>query len=239
MLVVGTFLLGFGAFVLLYGSADGSFPSIGASILGGLALLLGGGLVVNNLRPFRFHIGDEGLTLRVPGINRLVPWAEIDALILDEPPPKLGGNNYRPLSLLLVPAGGSIFDRPPPARSPVDGRDGLVILDLHDVRQRPEDVAAALVRFGGSRFTDMRQLRRQRLNSPDFPIALRGYDPARVDDLIRRGQEALISDRLAQRFAAKAEIDGVRQALPVAGRGYDRQQVDAFLDELSAALGAW
>jgi DivIVA domain-containing protein len=237
VLVGGAIFLASGVFVLLCVSAGGSSPSIGARIFGGLVVLMGGALVLHELRPFRFHIGVEGLTLRVAGINRLVPWAEIDVIILDQPPPKIGGNRSKSPSLLLVPAGSTI-DRPLTGRSPVDGRPALALLDLDDVLQSPAEVAAALARFGGSRFTDMRERRRQRFDSPGFTVMLRGYDQARVDDLIRQGQEALISDRSVQRHKAKAELEAARTALPVGMRGYDCQQVDAFLEELSASLAS-
>ncbi|MGC4761401.1 hypothetical protein ACLQ20_00895 [Micromonospora sp. DT46] len=239
LLVASVLFLSLGVLVLLCGGAGGSSPSIGALVVGGLAALLGGVFVVSELKPFRFLIGAEGLTLRVAGLNRLVPWAEIDAIILDEPGPSLGGSKPTSPSLLLVPAAGSTIDRPLMGRSPIDDRVGLALLDLGDVRQSADEVAAALARFGGDRFTDVRRLRRERFDSPDFTIGLRGYDPARVDELIRRGQDALISGRTLQRYQVKAELDEARAALPRATRGYDSTQVDALLEELSAALATW
>ncbi|MER7330031.1 MULTISPECIES: hypothetical protein [unclassified Micromonospora] len=238
LLVAGIVFLAFGV-LLLCAAAGSSSPSIVTWLLGGIAALMGGAFVVGELKPFRFHIGADGLTLRLAGLNRLVPWAEIDSIILDEPIPTPGGKKSASPSLLLVPAAGSTIDHPRTGRSPLDGRDALVLLDLDNVRQSADEVAAALARFGGGRFTDVRQLRRDRFDSPDFTIALRGYDPARVDELIRRGQDALISGVTSQRYAAKAELDKARATLPVAMRGYYTGQVDAFLEELSAALARW
>lgn len=238
-LVGGIVLLAFGVFMLLCGRTDSVFRAIGAMIIGGLSLLMGGVLAFYGLRPFRFHIGTEGLTVRLPGIDRLVPWAEIDAIVLDQPLPVLTGRKTPSPVLLLVPASGSTLDRPLTHRSPVDDRPCVVLLELHDVRESPDEVVAALARFGGSRFTDHRQLIRQRFDSPDFTVVLRGYDPARVNPLIRQGQEALISDVMLQRLGAKAEIERARKSLPTAMHGYDRVQVDAFLDDLSAALARW
>ncbi|MGW3604381.1 DivIVA domain-containing protein [Micromonospora sp. NPDC005161] len=121
----------------------------------------------------------------------------------------------------------------------MDDRPCLVLLELQDVREAPDEVAAALARFGGSRFTDFRQLIRQHFDSPDFTMVLRGYDPASVNHLIRQGQEALISDVMLKRFGAKAEIERARETLPAAMHGYDHAQVDAFLDDLSDALARW
>ncbi|MFG3710196.1 hypothetical protein [Micromonospora sp. NPDC047730] len=238
LLVAGIVFLAFGVLVLLC-AAGSSSPSVGAWLFGGIVALMGGAFAVSELKPFRFHIGADGLTLRLAGLDRLVPWAEIDSIILDEPVPTPGGKKSTSPSLMLVPATGSTIDRPRTGRSPVDGRTALVLLDLDDVRQSADEVAAALARFGGSRFTDVRKLRRERFDSPDFTISLRGYDPARVDELIRRGQDALISGVTSQRYAAKAELDKARAALPVAMRGYYTGQVDAFLEELSATLAQW
>ncbi|MEU7994030.1 hypothetical protein AB0B83_01635 [Micromonospora sp. NPDC049060] len=239
LLVFSAFLLAIGVLVLLGGSAASSSPSVGALLFGGITALLGGVFVVSELKPFRFLIGPEGLTLRVAGLNRLVPWAEIDAIVLDESVPSPGGSKPASPSLLLVPAAGSTIDRPLTARSPVDERASLTLLDLDRVRQPADEVAAALARFGGGRFTDVRRLRRERFDSPNFAIGLRGYDPARVDELIRRGQDALISGRTLQRYQVKAELDEARTDLPRATRGYDCGQVDALLEELSAVLATW
>ncbi|MFJ8577226.1 DivIVA domain-containing protein [Micromonospora sp. NPDC093277] len=208
-------------------------------VLGAFGLLMGGTLAFTGVRPFRFHIGTEGLTVRQPGLNRRVPWTEIDALILDQPLPTLAGNKAPSAVLLLVPASGSTVDRPLTHRSPVDDRPCFVLLELNDVREPSSEVAAALANYGGSRFTDFRQLTRQRFDSPDFTIGLRGYDPAQVNRLIKEGQEALASDVMLKRLGAKAEIERARKSLPAAMRGYDRMQVDAFLDELSGALARW
>ena len=64
------------------------------------------------LRPFRFRIGTDGLDLRVAGLNRLVAWAEIDMVVLDQPLPS-GGRKQRAASVLLVPTTASTQTRPP------------------------------------------------------------------------------------------------------------------------------
>ncbi|MFE9693618.1 hypothetical protein [Micromonospora sp. NPDC005806] len=238
-LVFGIGMLAFGVFVPLYSRADDAFPSIAALITGALFLSIGGVLSFYGLRPFRLHIGPEGLTVRQPGLNRLVPWAEIDAIILDQPLPVLAGRKAPSPLLLLVPSSASTLDRPLTHRSPVDDRPCLVLLDLDFIRQPASKVAAALARFGGSRFTDFRHLTRQRFDSPGFTLVPYGYDPARVDRLIKRGQAALTSDVVMARYGAKADIERAPKALPVVAHGYDREQVDAFLEELSAALARW
>lgn len=212
--------------------------SVGAWVLGGLTLVMGGALVVGALRPFRFHIGSDGLTLRTAGLNRLVSWAEIDAIVLDEPVPTIGSGKPTTPTLLLVPAGSTI-DRPLDGKSPLDGRAGLVLLELHDIREPADEVAEALTRFAGGRFTNMLQLRRGRFDSPAFPVGLRGYEQSRVDDLIREAQDALVSGSSLQRYGARAKLDTARKDLPIALRGYGTGPVDDFLEELSAELARW
>ncbi|MFI7577986.1 DivIVA domain-containing protein [Micromonospora sp. NPDC049497] len=211
--------------------------SVGAWIVGGLGLVMAGAFVVSEFKPFRFHIGGDGLTLRAAGLNRLVSWAEIDAIVLDEPVPTVDNRTVSP-TLLLVPAGSTI-DRPLDGKSPLDGRPGLVLLELVHIRESVDEVAEALTRFAGGRFTNMRQLRGGRFSSPDFAVGLRGYEPARVDDLIRQAQDALVSGNALQRQGTRAELDAAREALPIAMRGYSTGQVDDFLEELSAELARW
>ncbi|MFD6260538.1 DivIVA domain-containing protein [Micromonospora chalcea] len=235
----GAVVLAFGFFVLLCVRSDGTFRLIGSLVLGGLSLLIGGMYLFDGLRPFRFRITFDGLTVRTAGLNRFVPWTEIDHLVLDQPPPVLTGNKRPSPVLLLVPAGESTIDLPLAHRSPLDDRSCLALLDLDDVREKPDEVAAALAQYGGSRFTDYRQVIRQRFDSPDFSFGLRGYDPAVVNALIRKGQEALASNDMMRRFEAMAEIERSRDKLPAAARGYNRAQVDAFLADLATALARW
>ncbi|MEV4712600.1 DivIVA domain-containing protein [Micromonospora sp. NPDC049374] len=232
-LALGVLLLAFGVSLLL-----GS-PGMGASIFAGAALLTGGWITARSLRPFRFRIGPDGLDLRVAGLNRLVPWAEIDTIVLGQPARAAAAGPAAP-SLLLVPGVGSAIDRPLVGRTPVDDRPALVLLSLADVRESADEVAAELTRVSGGRFTDARQGRidarqgQRILSEPVFDSALRGYEKRMVDDLIQRGLDALASGPAEQRHAVRAELDG--RTLEVALRGYDMGQVDAFLERLAAAL---
>ncbi|MEG3632182.1 DivIVA domain-containing protein [Micromonospora palythoicola] len=214
-------------------------PGTGVWIFAGAALLTGGWITARSLRPFRFRIGADGLDLRAAGLNRLVPWAEIGAIVLDQPARGAGAAPPTP-SLLLVPGVGSTIDRPLTGRNPVDGRPALVLLDLADVRESADEVAAELTRVSGGRFTDTRQDRtdvrpgERGVSEPVFDSALRGYEKRMVDDLVGRGLDVLASGTTAQRQAVRAELDPT--TLTVALRGYDMGQVDAFLGRLAAAL---
>ncbi|MCO1597249.1 hypothetical protein M8C17_19020 [Micromonospora sp. RHAY321] len=202
--------------------------AVGAVALGVVAL-------GSALRPFRFGIGADGLTIRRPGLRRSIRWAEVDALILDEPPRRDG--RPEPPRLLLVPTPGVTLGPPVTARHPLDGRPAVELLVLDQVREQPEQVSAALTRYAGDRFVDLPALRRAAFADPDLPAGLRGYRMDTVDRLIRRGQDALVSGDGPTRQAARAEIEHASAAgLPVAQRGYGRLQVDAALDALVAAL---
>ncbi|WP_158554100.1 hypothetical protein [Micromonospora deserti] len=113
------------------------------------AVLLGGVVLVGLLRPFRFAIGAEGLTVRRPGLRRLIRWEEVDALALDQPPAPSAPR------LLLVPVPGALLDLPATERHPVDGRAAVELLDLARVRERPTAVATALAEYAGDRFVDV------------------------------------------------------------------------------------
>ncbi|GIJ79250.1 hypothetical protein SAMN05443287_11073 [Micromonospora phaseoli] len=231
-LVLGLVFFATGAFVL------GCFEylTVLGWIVGLLALLVGGGVVLAERRPFRFHIGPNGMVLRVASLNRAVPWTEVDAIVLDQQVPTIGEKQPISSSLLLVPPTNSFVEGPLDGRSPVDGRPALILLDLADVRQSVDEVAAALARFAGSRFTDVRHLRRARFDSPDFNIRPGGYEPAQVDDLIRQGRDGLLIDQLLPRWAAKATFERARAELPASELGYDRTEVDSLLDELSVLI---
>lgn len=220
-----------GGVVLLALPRDGALLrmviAVGAVALGVVAL-------VSALRPFRFGIGAEGLTIRRPGLRRVIRWAEVDALILDEPPRRDG--RPEPPRLLLVPVPGVTVE-PVTARHPIDGRPAIELLVLDQVRERPEQVSAALTRYAGDRFVDLPTLRGAAFADPDLPASLRGYQMNRVDQLIRRGQDALVSGDAPTRQAARGEIERACAAgLPVAQRGYGGLQTDMALGALVVAL---
>ncbi|MEH1102129.1 hypothetical protein [Micromonospora sp. CPCC 205561] len=204
-------------------------------LVAGGAVLLGGSVLVGLLRPFRFVVGADGLTVRRPGLRRVIPWAEVSALVLDQPPARDGLPSTP--RLLLVPAPGALGDLPADAREPVDGRAAVELLDLGRIREKPAEVAAALTRHARDLFLDAPGLRRAAFAVGDLPVGLRGYRVERVDELIRRGQEALAWGDPPRRRAARAELERARaQGLPVDTRGYGTLDVDRALDALGEAL---
>ncbi|GAA2616365.1 hypothetical protein GCM10010399_54100 [Dactylosporangium fulvum] len=190
-------------------NAANTLSTVFYAIFGGLAVLLGAGLVREEFRPFRFGVGAEGLTLT----GGTVPWPEVVSVALDEPVSGPGGPYVR-----LVTTDG----------------DERVVLKLDDVRESRAEVAEVLERHGGARFTDAPRERRTRLALPDFRIVLRGYERGHVDALLRRAGDALLPGGEHDRPAVRASIDEAR--LPVAGRGYDREQVDRALRAITVKL---
>ena len=123
------------------------------------------------------------------------------------------------------------------ARHPLDGRPAIELLVLDQVREQPEQVSAALARHAGDRFVDLLALRRAAFEAPELTVGLRGYQMDRVDRLIRRGQDALMSGDASARQAARGEIERATSAgLPIAQRGYSTFQTDTVLDALVTAL---
>ncbi|WP_433073086.1 hypothetical protein ACQP1P_24945 [Dactylosporangium sp. CA-052675] len=204
--------LGFALLVVVFGLlalacawGSGSGARLILAIGGLAALVLGATLVRDEFRPFRFAIGADGITTR----DGLVPWSAIDKVVLDEPvPPATSGPH-----LILEPG-------------------GRAVLKLQDVRQSQADIAAALDRHAGARF-DNRIARRG--EAPGFTTVLRGYEPGRVDRLVRRAQDALLDGEPGERAAARAALD--EPDLVVVARGYDRAQVEQHLRKLAARLG--
>ncbi|MEU5941744.1 hypothetical protein ABZ807_21745 [Micromonospora sp. NPDC047548] len=214
------------------GYTDGRLARLAAAAVGIVSGLAGLFLAY---RPFRFRIGDDGLDLRRPGLRRLVRWPELDALVLEQPPPR-SGSPAAP-RLVAVPATGVALGRPLDAR--VDGRPAVELLDLAQVRETPDEIAAALTRCAGPRFRDARPPAGSPLAPVEWTYALRGYRTDEADELIRIGQEALRSDDPGERGAARKVLAlGRQHALRPANRGYSTRQVDEVLDALDAALAA-
>ncbi|MEU2611149.1 hypothetical protein ABZ570_06100 [Micromonospora sp. NPDC007271] len=187
---------------------------------------ISGAVLVGAVRPFRFVIGPEGLDVRRPGLRGTYRWEHFEALALDDQARLVG-----------VPAAG--LGRRTTARHPRDGRPAVELLHLTQVRESPDEVAAALTRYSGGRFTDARTPQTGWLPGTEiaFTVALRGYGTAEVDELVGRAQEALARGGPAERRAARAQIEQARaEGLVVGLRGYDMGQVDAALDALCAAL---
>jgi hypothetical protein len=103
--------------------------------------------------PFRFHVDERGLDLRLPEVRGPLPWAEIDVIVLEHGNvrPWPGSKVRAATRLLLVPARGTRLSSYLPLASPVDGRPCRVLMDLLDVSARPDEVARTLARYGGDR----------------------------------------------------------------------------------------
>ncbi|MEU7876236.1 hypothetical protein [Dactylosporangium sp. NPDC049140] len=193
------------ALACAWGSDNGAGRLILAA--GGVfGLVVSAVMVRDELRPFRFTIGPDGVTTTRDG---LVAWSAIERVVLDEPvPPAMSGPH-----LILQPG-----DR--------------VVLKLQDVKQSQAEIVAALQRHAGDRF-DNRIARRGA--DPAFLTVLRGYDPGRIDNLVRRAKDALLSGDPAERAEVRAALE--HPELLVVVRGYDRAQVEAYLHKLAARLG--
>ncbi|MEU4378359.1 hypothetical protein [Micromonospora echinofusca] len=72
-------------------------------LVAGGAVLLGGSVLAGLLRPFRFVIGVDGLTVRRPGLRRTIAWTEVEALALARPSAREGLSATPRLLLVPVP----------------------------------------------------------------------------------------------------------------------------------------
>jgi hypothetical protein len=205
--------------------------SIFALIFWTLGALVFGYLTVHEFRSFRFRVTDRGLDIYHAGIRRPMPWSDVDALILEQPVRPSGRIAPPAPRLLLVPKAGSGLAEKLDARSPLDDRPARVLLETDDVRQSADDIAAALARYAGDRFTDVRD---RVAPMPDFTMVLRGYDPAAVEALLTRARTADTSADEMDRITIVPEL--LEPDLPVVSRGYDRGQVDAHLAELARRM---
>ena len=149
-LLLGPVPLAIGLALLLYAVWLGWPWAIALFVLGAIAALWGASISSDTLRPFRVHIGPDGLRLRLRGINRLVPWDEIAAVVIDWRTPDISKNDLSFPRLLLVPAEAAGTDLRPTDTSPVDGRPCLSLFRLQGCsRSRgPDRPRACAVRRG-------------------------------------------------------------------------------------------
>ncbi|GAA1416509.1 hypothetical protein ACFQZ4_29475 [Catellatospora coxensis] len=187
------------------------------------------------LRPFRFRIDERGLTIRHRAYEIAPAWSEIEMVILAQSPPtaRTFGVRRPEARLLLVPAPDVDLGVPLTARSPLDGRPCLPVIDFELVRDKPRAVAATLALHGGDRFVDDRKWLRKAFKQPDFTVRPFGYDRAHIDDVIRRGRNMLDSTDWRARRDLALEL---LPPHPIKSDGYDRAQVDKFTSRLSALI---
>ncbi|GIJ27046.1 hypothetical protein Vqi01_22080 [Micromonospora qiuiae] len=148
----------------------------------------------------------------------------------------------RPLAFGVVLLALGLFlllgrDSPSAARAALAGAalalgGGALLRWLKPMPARGPAIDAPL----GHRFTGTRENPRADFEVA-FATALRGYDKRQVDELVGLGQNALATDVPTQRRVVRTQLDTARAALPIALRGYDIAEVDAYLERLSAALG--
>jgi len=203
-LALALLIAGAGVYALVCAWNSDSGGRLIAAVGGLFALVLSGILLREELRPFRFTIGPDGITTR----EGRQDWAAIDRVVLDEPvPPSVSGPH-----LVLQPG-----DR--------------IVLKLQDVRQPQSEIVAALHEHAGARFEDRIARRGPK---PPFATVLRGYEPGRVDRLIRRAQDALLWGDAAERAEVRAALE--EPDLLVVTRGYDPVEVEPHLRKLHARL---
>jgi hypothetical protein len=220
-------------FTLILGAAAALLLVCGFEAMGGFLLLVSLVLAFKEMRPFRFRILPEGLDIKHRGIARTVPWSEVDAIVLDQPPVAPGGMSAP--RVLLIPATGSDLVGQLDAKHPLDGRPAREVLKTDRVVDSPDDIAAALGTVSGGRFADLRNAVAITPGpaSHDFTMVLRGYAPIEVDQLIRAAHTALEQEP-AQRAAIQARLASPN--IETVLRGYDRAQVDAHLRRLADEL---
>ncbi len=137
----------------------------------------------------------------------------------------------RALGIVLIGCGALVL-----LCGAVDGSTPVVVGGCVALALGATFVAVGREPSGGSAVTEVGPPAQDRSDPPVFTATLRGYDKLRVDELVGRCEEALGSGEVSRIGQAKAELDEGRFALPVALNGYHREQVDEFLERLSALL---
>jgi hypothetical protein len=125
----------------------------GALLVLGLIAVLGAlaGLA-NSFRPAPMALDESGLRLRVAGINQFVPWASVDAVILEPCAATL--NKTSAPRLLLVPSAGANLGVAAEYKNKVDGRSSIILLPLDTIRETYDQVVDAFATYAGQRFVN-------------------------------------------------------------------------------------
>lgn len=196
-----------GAAVLAFGRPATAAGWILWGVCGAGAVLVALYLLATGLRPFRFAAGPAGLDLYTPYVKRQLAWSEMESL-----------------SLEATGSGPALYAT---LKAADHGAEKIKLLDLADVRERPDAVAAGLSEHAGVPFTAAADA--DLGGRPEFAVVLRGYDIAQVDAVLR---ECLDPSQ------ARAALDAFCADPAIALRGYDREQVDTYVARLRAELGA-
>jgi hypothetical protein len=157
-LVAAAFFLIGGILVLTCRAPHTVVGWIAWGLIGGGSVLLGLYALAVSVRRFRFVIGPAGLDVHTEHVKRQLPWAEISRLSLETVKPSPSAQNPHPILFAVLTTdwtpGGSR------ERSSADpGAERVKLLDLTEVREGPDEVAAALTAHSGGRFVDERGLR--------------------------------------------------------------------------------
>ncbi len=223
LVVAFLFTIG-GTLVLALGSPQSVPGWVAWAVIGGGSVLFGLYALVVGLRRFRFAIGPTGLDVHTEYLRRELSWTEIQELSLETAKPWATSDKTHPILF------GTLTVVDPDAAN--SHAERLKLLDLADVREDPAEVAAALAQYAGDLFVDARALAAPKV---DFTVVLRGFDRPTVDSLIQQSAAAQVD---ADRVRAVDCIDEFLATPLVVGRGYDREQVRAYLEELRADLRA-
>ncbi|GAA4730003.1 hypothetical protein [Phytohabitans rumicis] len=124
-------------------------------VTGFFAFLAGAVVLVMSFRPFRIALDDAGLTVRSEGHRFDGPWDLVEAINIEqtsvgEPP------ETRRLLVLWVREEVRMRHRPSYPHGGV--RKGHVLVDLGNIRESPDEVAAILDRYAKTRFRTMAQV---------------------------------------------------------------------------------
>ena len=123
----------------------GSTPLL---IFGLIAVSSAVGAVAVSFRPGPLVIKQAGLRVRTAGINMVIPWAAVDALVLE---PYVDGN-VSTARLVLIPAPGVDLGVRAEYSNRIDGRPGVILFAFNDVREPVDEVSRVLAALVGPRF---------------------------------------------------------------------------------------
>jgi hypothetical protein len=122
--------------------------------IGGILVVVGIALIVQNMRPFRLRIDDAGITVLRKGREVTFPWPAIAAARIEWPLDENSGTRGHPELWLYLPPGANPGVKP---ERTVDGYGAYYVVHVEDLQEPWDQFEGLLRRYAGPRFAVMNQ----------------------------------------------------------------------------------
>jgi hypothetical protein len=121
-------------------------------VMGGIGFLGGIFMIVEGAARYRIGVSELGLDLKVPGLTAKVPWQQIDTVVAER---DTTVEKNPSVVLVMVPSPGAELPRKPEYQSRHEGRFGIKLIQVDELRDGHNAMASAMHRYAGAKFVDL------------------------------------------------------------------------------------